>query len=78
MPGEMFSCEGFDCGACLGSTSLGASEQNVRRRAPPMCDEERHSPTGSRWEDTLPWFMECWPTATPCQTLEEDHFLLAL
>lgn len=35
MPGEMFSCEGFDCGACLGSTSLGASEQNVRRRAPP-------------------------------------------
>lgn len=33
MPGEMFSSEGFDCGAWLGSTSSRASEQNVRRKA---------------------------------------------
>lgn len=45
---------------------------------PPMCDEERRSPTGSRWKDTSPRFMECWPAAPPCQALEEDHLLLAL
>lgn len=34
MTGEMIFCEGFGRGACVGSTSSGASEQNVRRRAP--------------------------------------------